>query len=1415
MTGATREEPPAAPSDENKIAIVGMAARVPGAGTLDEFWQMLVAGRTPVRRFSFDELEEFPSSDEHDALEFVPSGFVLDDADLFDAEFFGYSPAEAARTDPQQRVFLEVCWHALEDAAISPDKTRAVIGVYGAANHSAYCSHRLPPVPITALEAHIESSYASDKDYMTSRAAFKMNLTGPAVTIQTGCSSSLTAAAIAVTDLLTWGCDVALVGGAAIHSPRKFGYLRRASGWLSRDGISRPFDAQSSGMVVGTGVGAVVLKRLGDARRDRDRIYAVISGSGVANDGSEKVQFGAPSMKGQIRAIRMAMAMARIERADVGMVETHAMGTPIGDAVEVAALRRAYGAPAASEHCYLGALKANIGQTAAAGGVLGLIKAALCLEREVIAPHPTFTTPHPENMLDGSGFDINTAPEPWPRGHAKRHAGVSSFAAGGTNVHLVLEEAPEPDRAERAATLSAPILLPLSAKRPHALQRAKAALAAMLRSGEVAPVDAAHTLIAGRTDFGVRAAVAAHDGAEAAGRLATASAVPVPAYPRLAFVLSESGDGDYAAAACLYEGFAAFRAAADRIAAAARVRFDFDPAAPLRGASPVPTTEAHQALTRMAFAYATAELLATFAVKPQAIVGQGALDPLAAALAGIFSVETALRVAGEPRSLSRPSSPALREWLRQEHLQRPRVNWLRDGSSGFIPPAEATDPDLWIRTAPTDAGAWQRNGRALVAWGATVIVDIGARGLASSEEDEDAAHAPALFLVSPHGDCRDTQDLFGLLAALWCHGVADAAPEAVLAAADPGRHARPASLPVYSFARERHWLDVDPRSAGNPAQVSMHIATTARESQWLSSPVWTEAVAAGARDSMAAAVIGGDPGGLAGELSARLDVPHLTGEPRAALALARQLDQAPPGASVWCMWPEHAADQADRPAVALNKALSCRDGLADLARVIASTGRPRRLIVVTRGLASVRGDEWMAPEYALVLGPARSQPHETPLLSCQVVDVDSSCERGATAAQLAGLVGAARHDRAPVEFTALRDARLWTRELRQAGLVPDEAELPPQGRYIVLGADQPAGRAIARSLAGRSTAAAIGLIVRPSPERTPERAAFVSELRTRYGARAMTVEADLTMPGAADAMRALALRLGGVDGVIHAADGPAGNARTAILNGPSTGTVGPKVLAIAAIEEAFGDTPLDFLALCSSAEAQWGAAGRSDAIASNAFLDHYAASSRLPRCRRKLSIGWDHWRECAEAPAEGAPRAQPQTEARTHGLTEPQGGQWFLRCLESGLQTPIVRPLAQQNLATLLRQRADEAHKRYAAQSGVNIGPAYAGAGKPRPRLDTAYQAPDRPMERLLAMLWSENLGYKTIGIHDRFVDLGGDETAAFDLLWKISRCTGFDMPIDVFHELQTIERCAEYLWEKELVELRKLRLEVEDAVGK
>ena len=430
-----------------EIAIIGMAGRFPGARSIDELWAKVRAGVECISFFSDEELIAAGVDPELvRRTDYVKAGGVLQDADLFDAGFFGFSPREAELLDPQQRVFFECAWEALEDAGYCADTYAGLIGVCAGVGRNSYLFRHVYAHPELMASAGVfQTVLNNDKDSIALRTAYQMNLGGPAVTVQTACSTSLVAVHLACQCLLGGEADICLAGGVGISLPQTTGYLYAEGSMQSPDGHLRAFDARARGAVGGRGVGVVVLKRLSDAIADRDSILAVVKGTAINNDGSSKIGYTAPSIDGQARVIRAAHMRAAVDPQSIGYVEAHGTGTDLGDPIEVAALNDAFGACAGRPNsCALGSLKTNIGHLDAAAGVASLIKTVLMLQHREIPASLHFETPNPKIDFSAGPFFVPTALQQWASNGAPRRAGVSSFGMGGTNAHAVIEEAPAP-----------------------------------------------------------------------------------------------------------------------------------------------------------------------------------------------------------------------------------------------------------------------------------------------------------------------------------------------------------------------------------------------------------------------------------------------------------------------------------------------------------------------------------------------------------------------------------------------------------------------------------------------------------------------------------------------------------------------------------------------------------------------------------------------------------------------------------------------------------------------------------------------------------------------------------------------------------------------------------------------------------
>ncbi|MFJ3880991.1 beta-ketoacyl synthase N-terminal-like domain-containing protein [Streptomyces sp. NPDC090077] len=489
------------------VAVVGMAGRFPGSATTQEFWQGLVDGVESVRTFSDAEMAAAGVPAERIASPGrVARGADLADADLFDAAFFGVTQRDARLMDPQQRVFLTCAWQAMEDAGLAPHPDSGPVGVFASTSLSTYL---LSNVLRSAEYADAALSYpvllGNDKDFLASRVSYKLDLRGPAVTVQSACSSSLAAVHLACAALARGEVRAALAGGVSITFPQTSGYEYQEGGILSRDGHCRVFDARAAGTVKGNGCGVVVLKRLSDALDDGDRVYAVVRGTAVNNDGSDKIGFTAPGPQGQQAVIRAAVEASGVPAAHIGYIETHGTGTAVGDPLELRALTAAYeaaGGPAPD--CLIGSVKANIGHLDAAAGVTGLIKAALALYHQKVPRQINYETPNPQLRLADGPFSVPAGTVDPPRATPLRAAAVSSFGLGGTNAHAVLGAPPAPVvPAARPDGVRYPVVL--SARDPEALAGLARGLRELLDAAEPPAVrDIAYTLLTGRARLPVR-----------------------------------------------------------------------------------------------------------------------------------------------------------------------------------------------------------------------------------------------------------------------------------------------------------------------------------------------------------------------------------------------------------------------------------------------------------------------------------------------------------------------------------------------------------------------------------------------------------------------------------------------------------------------------------------------------------------------------------------------------------------------------------------------------------------------------------------------------------------------------------------------------------------------------------------------
>jgi len=641
------------------VAIVGMAGRFPGARNVQEYWHNIAIGVESISFFSDDELAASGVDIEsvRNDPSYVRAAGIVHGVDLFAAGFFGIPPSEADFMDPQGRVLLECAWEALEHAGYDAARCPGSIGVYAGMGPNSYFIQNVSPY-MQGLEAAygFQARFDNQADSLATRISYRMNLRGPSVTVQSACSTSLVAVFHACQGLLTYQCDMALAGGVSLRMPQKQGYRYQKDWIVSPDGHCRAFDEQAAGTVFSSGAGLVVLKRLSDAMDDGDKIYAVIKGIAVNNDGASKVGYAAPSVDGQAEVIGMALATAGVNAESVGYVECHGTGTPLGDPIEIAGLTKAFRAYTDKVgFCAIGSVKTNIGHVDAASGIAGLIKTALALDHKLIPPSLHFRKANPKLALDTSPFYVSAAPSAWKDADHPRLAGVSSFGIGGTNAHAILEEAPPTPSCGSSRPWQ---LLVISARTAPALAAATANLGAHLKQNPGCGLpDVAHTLRTGRRGFKCRRALICREIADAVQALEALDPQRVVTQARegentpVVFMFSGQGSQYVNMGLELYQHEPTFREHVNRCA-------EF--LAPLLGTDlrhvlyprPEQTDEATRHLTQTSFAqpaiflieYAMTQLWIEWGIHPAKMIGHSVGEYVAACLAGVLSLEDALRL---------------------------------------------------------------------------------------------------------------------------------------------------------------------------------------------------------------------------------------------------------------------------------------------------------------------------------------------------------------------------------------------------------------------------------------------------------------------------------------------------------------------------------------------------------------------------------------------------------------------------------------------------------------------------------------------------------------------------------------------------------------------------------------------------
>lgn len=1405
-------------SYDTALAIVGMAGRFPGANNLDTFWHNLRSGVKSIRQFSEQELLAAGVSPEVLKMpNYVRAGTVLEGAEFFDSEFFGYTPREAELTDPQHRIFLECTYEALQDAAYDVETYPGLIGVFAGSALSPYFMRSLKTGQALSDADLMQVAVGNERDSLASAISYKLNLRGPSLGVQTFCSTSLVAVHIACQSLLNYECDMALAGGVAISMPQVSGYVYEEGGILSPDGECRTFDARGRGSVMGNGAAVVVLKRLEEAIAEGDQIYSVIMGSHINNDGSVRVSYTAPGLDGQSAVIAQAISNAGVDIETVSYIEAHGTATMLGDQVEFAALQKAFALRTQKKQfCAIGSLKPNIGHLDRASGVAGLIKTSLALKHQEVPPSLNFEKASPDIDLANSPFYVNTNLKPWQQEDGNpRRAGVSSFGLGGTNAHVVLEEAP--------------LLAPTSSARPWQLfvysAKTGTALDAMgnqLRShlaahGELNLADIAYTLQVGRTAFNHRRFLVARDSADAQTRLAAHMELP-SAYQAfrnrsLTLLFPAVASFDTVMAQELYRDEGEYRQMVDSAYEIIRTQPG------LAGYSLwEPKSATETAVAALVSSYAQAGLVLKWGIVPYAVSGAAYGLDVAALVAGLLSLEDAVRLTVKRSEVEIGSAGAkeLLDLIRKLDWQTPEVPYLSLATGMPITDKQAVSAAFWIKDAQ-DAATLPEHIARLLTKQETVFLEIGQGEIIEQVQasplylPEYAGRAIAL-LMEEGGEGR--QQILSALGQLWLAGVPLDWQKGY---ANECR--RRVSLPAYPFDNKRYWIE----DAHSPAtRAPKKEADLAR---WFYNPTWkSEPLPVSSAVKKHNLWVFEDQAGLATQLALRLEAAgqRVTrirqgtefarirsnlfqirpNEPADYLALCKALQKEKnvPQTILHC-WnvisQEFASNVATFQKLQVYGFHSLMALVQGLNTVLGNT--PVRILTVANGLYAVEEHETIIPEKSTLLGATRVIPQENLGITCRAIDVVLPT---AEITQTTLLVEQLFQESLATE---VNDSQLAFRTTERLVQTYESVTLPETpatkipfrqgGVYLITGGMGGVGPVIAEHI-GTTYKATIILMGRSEVLPRTQWQTWIDQhggqddtsLKLKRlialeegGGRLVFMQGDVgDIAQVRQVVEQIHARFGALHGILHAAG------VTNALSFKSTQEitpvdyemqVRPKVQGLYALEEVLQDYTLDFCLLFSSISVILGGITFSAYVAGNVFLDAFAQTRQQNVRFPWLCINWDTW----------------DVKENMHGAIGATVAEYSMRPEEAC--EVLTRVLAHRIPRVIVSTGDLQARIKQwiELESLLAAGAEDEGDGKARGHVSAVHLS-QKDFEKTISEIWQQVLGLPEVGLYDNFFDLGGNSLIGLQVISKLKKAFNLPIPAVALYEAPTVSALARYL---------------------
>jgi non-ribosomal peptide synthase protein (TIGR01720 family) len=1098
------------------IAIIGMAGRFPEASDIQSFWQNLQDGVESLSLFTDEELVAAGVSPTlvNDSNYVKVSG-ILENIDLFDAAFFDLNPKETELIDPQHRLFLECAWSAMENAGYDSSKCDSRIGVYAGASLNNYLSFDLNNDQLGSGKSY-QKMIGNDKGFLSTRVSYQLNLTGPSITVQTACSTSLVATTLAYQSLQNYQCDLALAGGVSVRVPQKTGYFYEPGGPLSPDGHCRAFDAKAQGTTIGNGVGVVVLKRVQEAIADGDCIYAVIKGTAINNDGAMKVGYTAPSVDGQAEAIAEAIISAEVEPETIDYIEAHGSGTALGDPIEIAALTKVFHASTEKKNfCAIGSVKTNIGHLDAAAGVAGLIKTALSLKHQLIPPSLNFEQPNPQIDFANSPFYVNTKLQEWKTGSTPRRAGVSSLGMGGTNAHIVLEESPTLPVSDPSRPWQ---LLLLSAKTESALKTATQNLSQHLKlHPDLNFADVAYTLQLGRRDFNYRRILVCSDTQNAIDTLNQPASQRVltqfqeSATRSVTFVFPSESEPYADMGRELYETEPTFRQHVEQCCLILKPHLDLDfrellyPDESERETAVVKLQQTCFARsTLFVIEYALAKLWMSWGISPQSMIGHGIGEYVAATLAGVFSLEDVLALVAKEFST---------ELLQTIQLHSPTVPFISSTSGTWITQVEAIDPNYWGQQQ--EAVDFNKGISELVKEERRILLEVGCGKTLSTEEFKELTVLTSI--PHPYEQHSDVAFLLKTLGQLWMLGI-----EVNWSGfyANERRYRLP--LPTYPFERQSYWLEStaseesslsdSQRNSVENRRYSMELDSSSNTelqpslekkpniADWFYIPVWKQSMPLRffqdkeATEQNLNCLVFLDSYGVGTEFTKRLKqqkrdaitvrigtqfskLDHWTyvinpQQPNHYDLLLQELQKQDfkPNAIAHFGSLTLSETLLDDPELLNNSQHLGFDSLLLLAKAIGKQNiwDSLRLMIVTNNLYDVIGDENLDPQKATLLGPCKVVPKEYPNISCSLVDLGINSTQTPLSKETVDNLLAELTLQQTNEIVAYRGHHRWIQTFEPVSLderIPGKTKLREGGVYLITGGLGGIGLVLAEHLA--------------------------------------------------------------------------------------------------------------------------------------------------------------------------------------------------------------------------------------------------------------------------------------------------------------------------------------------------------------